>query len=342
MEWCLADCSTLSTVSGLGALFSMGKDERGGKSDEFSHVSVLLDEVVKQLAPREGMTIVDGTLGGAGHTEAFLRKGARVIGVDRDPDALAHAVERLKNYGEAFEPRHMNFADLRTIGTNVASGELDGLLLDLGVSSYQFDSADRGFSLRYGGPLDMRMNPDEKFTASELIHTWAEEDLTRIFRELGEERRAKGVARAIVRRRERKPFADTLDLADCVASVVGRRGKIHPATRVFQAIRMTVNGELEALEEALQAAPSLLKPGGRLAVITFHSLEDRIVKRFIRRRSAPEIDRPEWPAPRPNPDYCFEDLTRRPVMASREEVARNPRARSAKLRVAEKLAGEQP
>lgn len=340
MGWCLADYSTtLSTVSGLGSFFAMGGGEGREAGGEFSHVSVLLDEVVGFLSPTKGKSFIDGTLGGAGHAEALLRRGARVIGVDRDPDALAHAEERMEEFGASFESRRMNFSDLKTIGTDVANG-VDGLLFDLGVSSYQFDSADRGFSLRFGGPLDMRMNPDEEFTAAELIGTWSEAELTRIFRDLGEERRAKAVAKAIVRRRERKPFTETLDLADCVASVVGRRGKIHPATRVFQAIRMTVNGELEALEAALHAAPDLLKPGGRLAVITFHSLEDRIVKRFIRARSAPEIDRPEWPEPRPNPEYCFRDLTRRPVQPSADEVARNPRARSAKLRVAEKITTE--
>ena len=183
----------------------------------------------------------------------------------------------------------------------------------------------------------MRMDPSEQLTAATLVNEWEEQDLARIFRDLGEERRARAVARAIVRRRADKPFADTLDLADCVAGVVGHSGRIHPATRVFQALRMTVNRELEALEAALEAAPALLKPGGRIAVITFHSLEDRIVKRFFKARSAKEIDRPEWPEPRPNPVCTLRVLTRRPVSAAETEVRNNPRARSAKLRVAERL-----
>ncbi|MFP6867530.1 MAG: 16S rRNA (cytosine(1402)-N(4))-methyltransferase RsmH [Roseibacillus sp.] len=181
------------------------------------------------------------------------------------------------------------------------------------------------------------MDPDEELTAASVVNGWEEEELARIFHELGEERRARAVARTIVRRRVVKPFSDTLDLADCVAGVVGRGSRIHPATRVFQALRITVNRELESLEAALEAAPALLKPGGRVLVITFHSLEDRIVKRYFKARSAREVDRPEWPEPRPNPDCCLRVLTRRPVSPAGPEVNSNPRARSAKLRVAEKL-----
>ena len=185
----------------------------------------------------------------------------------------------------------------------------------------------------------MRMDPGEGLTAAEVVNEWEEEELGRIFRELGEERRWRAVARAIVGRRAEKPFRDTLDLAGCVAGVVGGGGRVHPATRVFQALRMAVNLELEALERALEAAPVLLKPGGRLVVISFHSLEDRMVKGYFRRRSEEEVDRPEWPAPRPNPDRVLRVLTRRPVVAGREEVRSNPRARSAKLRVAERVEG---
>ena len=182
----------------------------------------------------------------------------------------------------------------------------------------------------------MRMNPAEGVDAAEVINGWEEADLARIFWELGEERKSRAVAGAIVRRRGVKPFRDTLDLADCVSQIVGRRGRIHPATRVFQALRMTVNREMESLEAALESAPALLKPGGRIAVITFHSLEDRMVKRFFKSRSQPEIDRPEWPAARSNPDFCMSRVTRRPAIPRSEEVRTNPRARSAKLRVAEK------
>lgn len=338
IAWCLADCSTtLLTVPGLGIPFFTRGMARGGGSSDFHHVPVLLEEVIHYLAPRAGMTVLDATLGGAGHAAAILERGARLIGFDRDPEALAHAATRLSQYGEAFESRQTNFSDLLAVGKEMAPEGLEGILLDLGVSSHQLDSADRGFSLRSEGPLDMRMDPAGSPTAAELVNEWEEGDLARIFRDLGEERRAKAVARAIVRRRVAKPFSDTLDLANFVAGVVGRSGRIHPATRVFQALRMTVNRELESLEAALEAVPALLKPGGRVAVITFHSLEDRIVKHFFKARSAPEIDRPEWPAARPNPDYCLRVLTRRPVSAEGAELKSNPRARSAKLRVAEKL-----
>ncbi len=300
------------------------------------HVPVLSEEVIHHLGPGAGMTIVDATLGGAGHAHAILERGARLIGFDRDPEALVRAGTRLSQFSDAAVLRQRNFSDLLVAGREIAPDGVDGILLDLGVSSHQLDTAERGFSLRSRGPLDMRMDPGERLTAAELVNEWEEADLARIFHELGEERKSRAVAGEIVRRRSEKPFRDTLDLADCVARVVGRKGRIHPATRVFQALRMTVNSELEALRSALEGAPELLKPGGRMAVITFHSLEDRLVKQFFKSRSLRELDRPEWPAPRPNPDFCLRVLTRRPVAPAGAEVARNPRARSAKLRVAEK------
>lgn len=336
MRWCLCNGAT-SLLSVPGLEFTFAAERRGRGESGFHHVPVLLGEVVHYLAPGPGKTILDATLGGAGHAEAFLERGARVIGLDRDPEALAHAERVLARHGKAFESRRVNFAQLGEVGAELAPAGVDGILLDLGVSSHQLDSADRGFSLRSGGPLDMRMDPGEDLTAADLVNGWEEEDLARLFRDLGEERKARAVARAIVRRRADKPFADTLDLAGCVAGVVGRAGRIHPATRVFQALRMAVNRELESLEAALEAAPALLKPGGRLAVITFHSLEDRLVKRFLKEHSARELDRPEWPAPRPNPQCDLRVLTRRPLTASASEVDGNPRSRSAKLRVAEKL-----
>ena len=352
MSWCLADCSTtLLTVPGLGSPFStqgrtdpflfMGGTHDGGGSaePEFHHVPVLFEEVIHYLAPCAGMTLIDATLGGAGHAAGILERGARLIGFDRDADAIAHAEASLSSYGEAFVARRTNFSDLLAVGREIAPEGVDGILLDLGGSSHQLDTAERGFSLQSAGPLDMRMDTGEKLTAAELVNRWDESDLRRIFRDLGEERKARAVASAIVRRRVETPFRDTLDLADCVAGVVGRKGRAHPATRVFQALRMTVNRELESLEAALEAAPALLKAGGRLAVITFHSLEDRLVKRFMKSRSIRELDRPEWPAPRSNPDYCLDVLTRRPLVAADSEVAVNRRARSAKLRVAQKREG---
>ncbi len=340
MASCQADCSTnLLTVPGLESPFLAMSGEAGGAGrppGRFHHVPVMREEVLHYLSPGPGMTIVDATLGGAGHALMVLEAGASLIGLDRDPDALAHARNRLEPYGGSAVLRQVNFSEMLDQVREVSPEGVDGILMDLGVSSFQLDSGGRGFSLRREGPLDMRMNPGEGVTAADIVNEWEEEELARVFRELGEERKARPIARAIVRRRGIRSFRDTLDLADCVAGTAGRRGRIHPATRVFQALRMTVNREMESLEAALESAPSLLKSGGRMAVITFHSLEDRLVKRSFKARSQLEHDRPEWPAPRPNPDCCLKLITRRPVSPTGAEVADNPRARSAKLRVAEK------
>ena len=306
----------------------------------FHHVSVLFHEALHFLAVGPSKIYVDATLGGAGHTEAILKAGGRVIGIDRDPEALANAEELLGAYGEAVVLRRSNFSELASVVAQEAPEGVDGVLLDLGVSSHQLDRAERGFSLRADGPLDMRMDPSEPLTAAEIVNTWGEDELAVLFRDLGEEKRWRAVAREIVRRRSDKPFERTMELADCVASVVRKVGRMHPATRVFQALRMRVNRELESLEEALEAIPALLRPGGRLVVISFHSLEDRIVKRFMQRLSKREIDRPEWPEARPNPELALRLLTKRPVTAGEAELGENPRARSAKLRAAERLNGE--
>tara|TARA_B100001109_G_scaffold188299_1_gene155012 strand:+ start:2874 stop:3914 length:1041 start_codon:yes stop_codon:yes gene_type:complete len=340
MTWCLPGCQeNLLAVPGLETppLSTRGDDRMGGdRVFSFEHVPVMPEEVIHYLEPRPGKTILDSTLGGAGHAEKILQAGAALIGLDQDPNALSHAEERLKEYGNAVVLRQINFAQMLNVGREICPEGVDGILMDLGVSSHQLDCAERGFSLRTEGPLDMRMNPAEGVDAAEVINGWEEADLARIFWELGEERKSRAIAGAIVRRRVVKPFTDTLDLADCVSRIAGRRGRIHPATRVFQALRMTVNREMECLEAALESAPALLKPGGRIAVITFHSLEDRMVKRFFKSRSQPEIDRPEWPAARSNPDFCMSRVTRRPAIPGSEEVRTNPRSRSAKLRVAEK------
>ncbi len=309
-----------------------GADPAGGY-----HLSVLPEEVSEWMAAREGKLIIDGTLGGGGHSEAFLKAGARVLGVDRDPEALAYATKRLAAYGDRFRTWQGNFADLRDIPEVRGDSRADGLLLDLGVSSRQLDAAERGFSFRGAGPLDMRMGPSCAFDAAEVVNTWPEEELARIIRELGEDPQARRIAAAIVKRREVRKFEVTTDLAECIEKAVGRSGRIHPATKAFQAIRMTVNDELGSLERALEASIDLLKPGGRLLVITFHSLEDRMVKRFMQHRAKPWIDRPDWPEPRPNPDWCFRLPVRKAIAAGENELRVNPRARSAKLRVAELL-----
>jgi 16S rRNA (cytosine1402-N4)-methyltransferase len=308
------------------------------RPDDHFHTPVLLKEVLEALAPRPGATIVDGTLGGGGHSEALLQAGAHVIGLDQDVDALEFAKEkRLHRYGDLFHPVRANFAQLGAVLDDLHVPEIDGLLLDLGVSSWQLDTAERGFSFQREGPLDMRMNRDEGPTAADLVNTLPAAELARIFYQYGEEPNARRIAARLVSGRTVCPFETTMQLALAVEEVVPRRGRIHPATRIFQALRIAVNRELEVLESVLVQAAARLRPGARMAVITFHSLEDRIVKDFFKLRSTAELDRPEWPEPRPNPDYIFRALTRKPVIASAEEQQSNPRSRSAKLRAVEKL-----
>lgn len=307
---------------------------------EFVHHSVLLREVLEALQPRSGQLLLDGTLGGAGHAHAWLEASApegRLIGLDRDEAALAAAAERLKPFAGRFELRRANFASMESFAE---PGACDAVLLDLGVSSPQLDWAARGFSFQREGPLDMRMDQRDPVTAANIINTWPEEELANLFWELGEERASRRIASAITKRRVVRPFETTTDLAELIARLLGRGNqKIHPATKVFQALRMEVNRELEALENGLQSAWQLLKPRARLAVITFHSLEDRLVKEFGRElerdyRVEGEVDIPELRQPK-QPEATL--VTRKPVAAGEAELKQNPRARSAKLRVIEKL-----
>jgi 16S rRNA (cytosine1402-N4)-methyltransferase len=317
------------------------KDEDPRSDQEFYHESILLDEVVECLAPAPGRLIVDGTLGGGGHAEALLRAGASVKGIDRDPEARAHASRRLGVFGSRFEAVPGCFAQMPELARAGGWGKVDGILLDLGVSSHQLDEGRRGFSFRHDGPLDMRMGA-EGITAADLVNGWGEGELARLFRELGEERAARKIAAWIVAARQKEMFRTTRQLADGIERLVGRRGRTHPATKVFQALRMEVNDELGELRRFLKEAPGLLKGGARLAIITFHSLEDRIVKRTFREAAQAEIDRPEWPAPRANPDHVYRLLTRKGVAPSREEISRNPRSRSSRLRAVERLNGPTP
>lgn len=304
---------------------------------ETYHAPVLPAEVAQWLEPKPGQIFVDGTLGGGGHSEILLQTGARVIGLDQDPAALAFAGQRLAHAQENFQAVRANFTEVASVLSRLGVAQLDGALLDLGVSSWQLDTPERGFSFMREGPLDMRMNPEGPITAAELVNSASGEQLERIFREFGEESAARRVALRLVRDRVARPFVTTLDLVRSVESVLPRRGKTHPATRIFQALRIAVNRELEVLAEALEEFTKVLRPGGRFGVITFHSLEDRIVKKFFQQRSVEFLDRPEWPAPRPNPDFILRRVTRKAVVASAAEQSRNPRARSAKLRVVEKI-----
>ena len=310
-------------------------------SSEGYHLPVLPDEVLDMMQAGPGKYIIDGTLGGGGHSELFLKSGAKVLGVDRDPEALAHAGARLASFAPNFSTYQANFAEIPQ-HPGIMAGELaDGLLLDLGVSSRQLDSAPRGFSFMREGPLDMRMGPNAKMTAAELVNNWPEAEILRVLREYGEEPRARRIASAIVERRAIKPFGTTTELASCIEKAIGRSGKTHPATRSFQAIRMAINEELESLAAVLSSATKILKPGGRLLIITFHSLEDREVKRYLRQHSQPYIDDPTWPEARPNPDRIFRLISKKAIAPSAHETSTNPRARSAKLRVAQ-LLGDEP
>ena len=301
------------------------------------HVPVMRAEVGAWMGAGPEQLIVDGTLGGGGHSEVFLESGARVVGIDRDPEALAHARTRFACYGNRFSGWEGNFARFGEIPEIRQGEKADGLLLDLGVSSRQLNSPARGFSFMREGPLDMRMGPSSPHTAAEVVNHWDEAMLARILFEFGEEPKARRIAAAIVRQRAVRPFQTTLELGSCIENTVGRHGRTHPATRTFQAIRMAVNEELESLAAALAAAPTVLKPGGRILVITFHSLEDRMVKRFLRHRSALFVDDSGWPEPRPNPDCQFQLLARKAITPSHQEITLNPRARSAKLRVARRI-----
>jgi len=301
------------------------------------HRPVLVTEVVELLAPRPGALVVDGTCGGGGHSEAVLQIGADILGLDQDPDAISFAGERLADFGGRVTLRQANFREADRVLDELGIAKIGGALLDLGLSSRQLENADRGFSIMRNGPLDMRMDPRRELTAADVVNSYGEEELTHLFRELGEEPAARRIASQLVKQRKTEAFRETGQLARAVEKIVWRHGRKHPATQVFQALRMEVNDELGALEEGLRGLSARLEIGARIAVITFHSLEDRIVKNFFRDRSREFLDRPEWPEPRPNPDYQFKLVTSKPVEPDAEEQRTNPRSRSAKLRVAERI-----
>ena len=306
------------------------------------HTPVLLGEVVAQLQPRRGGLYVDCTVGGGGHAEGILRACApdgRVIGLDCDDEALAASRERLAAHEGRVQLLHANFAELQETLMSLGVTAVDGLVFDVGVSSRQFDEPSRGFSFQREGPLDMRMNQAAGPAAADVLRDASVEELTRIFRVYGEERRARAIAVRIDRDRTRQPITTTLQLAGLVEQVLGpKRGSgIHPATRVFQALRIQVNHELENLQRGLVAAVNVLRSGGRLAVISFHSLEDRIVKQFFVRLSTGCVCPPLLVGCACGRQEVLRLVTRKPVMSTSEEVQQNPRARSAKLRVAEKI-----
>lgn len=304
------------------------------------HVSVLLEETLALLDPKGGELFIDATLGLGGHTEALLLtdQTVRVIGIDQDTKAMSHAKERLKRFGDRVEFVHANFSDIATI----AKGrKVDGILADLGVSSLQFDSGDRGFSFRFDAPLDMRMDADgDSQTAAELLAELDEEDIANLIYKYGEERASRKIARWIVEKRKiGEPITTTTQLARLVERAVPRKGKdqIHPATRTFQALRIAVNDELGVLEGFLKASIDALSKGGRLAVISFHSLEDRIVKLAFQIASGKCQCPPRLPICQCGAEKKVEILTKKPMTAGEDERDINPRARSAKLRAVRKI-----
>jgi len=305
--------------------------------DFIYHRPVLQKEVLELLKPKHGMLILDATCGGGGHTEAFLQRGADVLALDQDPDAVRHVTERLGHFGRRILVRQTNFRYADRVLEELGIHNIAGAILDLGVSSRQLENAERGFSFIRNGPLDMRMDPRISLTAAAIVNEYSEEQLTRLFRDLGEEPAARRIATLLVKMRKTSPFRETLSLARAIEKLVGRHGRQHPATRVFQALRMEVNDELGALEQGLRLLSTRLERGGRIAVITFHSLEDRMVKNFFRDHSKEWLDRPEWPEPRLNPDHDLALVKSKPVEPSEQEQGTNPRSRSAKLRVAEKI-----
>jgi 16S rRNA (cytosine1402-N4)-methyltransferase len=313
------------------------EEEAEEMEDPIYHRPVLAAEVLELLAPKAGSVVVDGTCGGGGHAEAILQQGASVLALDQDPEAIAYTAGRLSTFGERLTLRQSNFRKVGEVLDQLGIARIGGALLDLGVSSRQLENAERGFSIMRNGPLDMRMDPRRELTAATIINTYCEEDLTRLFRELGEEPAARRIASQLVKLRKTTPFYETGSLARAIEKIVGRHGRRHPATQVFQALRMEVNDELGALEEALPVLAGRLEPGARIAVITFHSLEDRIVKHFFREHSREWLDRPEWPEPRGNPEWDLRLVTSKPIEPTELEQRANPRSRSAKLRVAEKI-----
>ena len=306
------------------------------------HAPIMVEEVLSLLAPERGGIFVDGTLGGGGHAEAVLKalpKDSRLYGIDRDGEAIAEATKRLAPYGEQFHALRGNFFDMTALLHEKGVSRVDGILTDLGVSSHQLDAPERGFSYHNEAPLDMRMDETASLTAYDVVNTYPAERLATILREYGEERYAMRIANAIVRNRQKAPISSTTALAEIVKAATTAENRWegqHPARRAFQAIRIEVNGELEGLSKALTDAVDLLNPGGRLCVITFHSLEDRIAKQAFKTLENPCTCPPKAPICTCNKKPVVRILTKKPVIAGEEELKVNARSRSAKLRAIEK------
>lgn len=312
------------------------------KKVEFHHVSVLLNECIEGLNIKENGIYVDGTLGGAGHSSEIVKrlKTGRLIGIDQDTDAINAATKRLEPYKDRVTLVHDNFSNVKAVFAQLGIEKADGFLLDIGVSSHQLDEAERGFSYMQDAPLDMRMNSESDFSAYNVVNEYGEDELNNVIFKYGEERWAKRIAQFIVEARKQKPIETTFELVDIIKKAVpkgARKDGPHPAKRTFQAIRIEVNGELEILEKTIDDMTELLNPGGRLCIITFHSLEDRIVKNAFRKQENPCTCPPEFPVCVCGKKPLAKVITRKPILPSEEELEENHRSRSAKLRILERI-----
>ena len=308
---------------------------------EFKHTSVLLNESIELLNIKDGGIYVDGTLGGGGHSEAILKKAnCSLIGIDRDEDALRAAGERLKPFGDRVTLVKSNFSDINNVLDDLGIEKIDGCILDLGVSSYQLDNAERGFSYMHDAPLDMRMDTDSPLSAYEVVNEYSEQRLKKIIFDYGEERFAPKIAAAICRHRELSPIKTTHELTDIIKGAIPAAARVngpHPAKRTFQAIRIEVNSELDAIEPLIKDATNALVPTGRIAIISFHSLEDRIVKQTYKSLTTGCTCPKDFPVCICGNKPKIKDVSKKPILPSEEELEKNPRSRSATLRVAEKL-----
>ena len=310
---------------------------------EFKHISVLLEETIDSLNIKPDGIYVDGTLGGGGHSLEICKRlgeGGRLIGIDQDMDAINAATERLRDHKDKVTVVHSNYQDIDTVLKGLSVGGVDGIVLDLGVSSYQLDNVDRGFTYREDTPLDMRMDQSQVLTARDIVNDYSEAELFRIIREYGEDGFAKNIAKHIVRAREEQPIETTGQLNDIIKAAIPakvRQGTGHPSKKTFQAIRIELNRELEVLENSLDKMIELLNPGGRLSVITFHSLEDRIVKNIFRRNMNPCTCPPGFPVCTCGKVPMGKVITRKPIVPDEKEITDNKRAKSSKLRVFERI-----
>ena len=310
---------------------------------EFKHISVLLDETIDSLNIKPTGIYVDGTLGGGGHSLEICKRlgeGGRLIGIDQDMDAIAAATIRLEAYKDKVDIIHSNYQDIESCMRELCIGGVDGIVLDLGVSSYQLDNVDRGFTYREDTPLDMRMDQSQSRTAKDIVNNYSEMDLFRVIRDYGEDSFAKNIAKHIVKAREDGPIETTGQLNEIIKAAIPakvRQGTGHPSKKTFQAIRIELNHELEVLENSIDKMIELLNPGGRLSIITFHSLEDRIVKNIFRRNMNPCTCPPSFPVCTCGQAPKGKIITRKPIIPSEEEIADNKRAKSSKLRVFEKF-----